>query len=48
VALEREDALPRTEIKRLISRSYELVVGKLPKKTQVELAKPVKKTRPNQ
>jgi predicted DNA-binding protein (MmcQ/YjbR family) len=37
VALEREDALPRTEIKRLISRSYELVVAKLPKKKQLEL-----------
>src|ERR1700688_3688402 len=35
VAVEREDALPRTEIKRLISRSYELVVAKLPKKRQV-------------
>jgi predicted DNA-binding protein (MmcQ/YjbR family) len=43
VALEREDALPRTEIKGLISRSYELVVAKLPKKKQAELAKPVKK-----
>ena len=39
VALEREDALPRTEIKRLISRSYELVVAKLPKKKQVELSR---------
>ena len=42
VALEREDALPRTEIKRLISRSYELVVAKLPKKKQAEVAKAVK------
>ena len=39
VALEREDALPRTEVKRLISRSYELVVAKMPKKKQAELAK---------
>jgi predicted DNA-binding protein (MmcQ/YjbR family) len=39
VALEREDALPRTEIKALISRSYELVVAKMPKKKQAELAK---------
>ena len=38
VALEREDALPRAEIKRLISRSYELVVAKLPKKLQANLA----------
>ena len=47
VALEREDALPRTEIKRLISRSYELVVAKMPKNRQVELAKPVKKAKPS-
>jgi predicted DNA-binding protein (MmcQ/YjbR family) len=39
VALEREDALPRTEIKRLIRQSYDLVIAKLPKKTQAELAK---------
>jgi len=45
VALEREDALPRAEIRRLVSRSYELVVAKLPKKTQEALARPVKKTR---
>jgi len=43
VALETEDALPRAEIKRLISRSYELVVAKMPKKKQAELAKPAKK-----
>jgi len=42
VALQHEDALPRTEIKRLISRSYELVVAKLPKKKQAEVAKAVK------
>jgi predicted DNA-binding protein (MmcQ/YjbR family) len=45
VALEREDALPRAEIRRLISRSYELVMARLPKKTQETLAKPVKKAR---
>ena len=39
VALEREDALPRTEIKRLISRSYELVVAKMPRKKKAELSK---------
>ena len=43
VALEREDALPRVEIKRLIGRSYDLVLAKLPKKKQAELAKPAKK-----
>jgi len=42
VALEREDALPRAEIKRLIGQSYGLVFAKLPKKKQAELAKPVK------
>jgi len=47
VALETEDALPRAEIKHLISRSYELVVAKMPKKKQAELAKPVKKSRPS-
>jgi predicted DNA-binding protein (MmcQ/YjbR family) len=43
VALEREDALPRAEIQRLISRSYELVIAKMPKKKQLELAKSAKK-----
>ncbi len=47
VALEREEALPRAEIKRLIRQSYDLVIAKLAKKTQAELAKPVKKTRLN-
>ena len=42
VALEREDALARTEIKRLLSRSYELVFARLPKKKQAELMKPPK------
>jgi predicted DNA-binding protein (MmcQ/YjbR family) len=45
VALEREDALPRAEIRRLVSRSYGLVMAELPKKTQETLAKTVKKTR---
>jgi predicted DNA-binding protein (MmcQ/YjbR family) len=39
VALEREDALPRTEIKRRIRDSYDLVIAKLPKKKQAELAR---------
>src|ERR1700736_2439845 len=42
VALEREDALPRAEIKRLIKQAYELVCAKLPKKKQAELMKPAK------
>ena len=37
VALESADALPVQEIKRLLRESYELVVAKLPKKTQAEL-----------
>jgi predicted DNA-binding protein (MmcQ/YjbR family) len=43
VALETEEALPRTEIKRLLIQAYQLVFARLPKKTQAELAKPVKK-----
>jgi predicted DNA-binding protein (MmcQ/YjbR family) len=39
VALESQDALPRAEIKQRLSRSYELVFAKLPKKTQAELVK---------
>jgi predicted DNA-binding protein (MmcQ/YjbR family) len=50
VALEEIDALPRAEIKRLLSKSYELVFDKLTKKAQADLqAKPaaVKKTKKN-
>ena len=42
VALESYDALPRAEIKRLLRQSYDLVLAKLPKKTQAELARPPK------
>ena len=38
VALESIDALPRAEVKRLLSKSYELVMAKLPRKAQAELA----------
>ena len=38
VALETGDAIQRAELKRLLTRSYELVVAKLPKKTQAALA----------
>ena len=38
VALEREDALPRAEIKRLIRQAYELVIAKMTKKKQAQLA----------
>jgi predicted DNA-binding protein (MmcQ/YjbR family) len=37
VALETEDALSVTEIQRLIRNSYNLVLGKLPKKTRATL-----------
>ena len=37
VAVESEDALPAAEIKRLIGESYELVLGKLPKKKQAAI-----------
>ncbi len=37
VALEDEDALPSAEIKRLIKKSYELVLEKLPKKARAAL-----------
>lgn len=43
VALESEDALPRTEIKRLIIQAYQLVFATLPKKMQAELSRPAKK-----
>lgn len=39
IALEREDALPAAEIKRLLKNSYELVFAKLTKKARVELEK---------
>jgi predicted DNA-binding protein (MmcQ/YjbR family) len=42
VALETWDALPRAEIRRLVSLSYQLVFAKLTKKAQTELRKPVK------
>ena len=37
VALESQDALPAAEIKKLLRKSYELVLAKLPKKTQAAL-----------
>jgi predicted DNA-binding protein (MmcQ/YjbR family) len=38
VALEHEGALPRAEIKRMLKQAYELVMAKLPRKTQAALA----------
>src|SRR4030081_744737 len=37
VALETEDALPPAEIKRLLRRARDIVIAKLPKKTQAAL-----------
>ena len=39
VALESEEALPASEVKRLLRSAYELVFAKLPKRTQQELQK---------
>jgi predicted DNA-binding protein (MmcQ/YjbR family) len=39
VALETADALPASELKRLLRRSYEMVVEKLPKKSRDKLGK---------
>jgi len=38
IALEREDALPKAEIKRLLRKSYDLVFAKLTKKSRTALA----------
>jgi predicted DNA-binding protein (MmcQ/YjbR family) len=38
VALETRAALPREEVRRLLRKSYELVLAKLPKKTRAALA----------
>jgi len=37
IAVEREDALPVAEIKRLVRKSYDLVREKLPRRAQDEL-----------
>jgi predicted DNA-binding protein (MmcQ/YjbR family) len=42
VALENEDAVPRTELKMRLRSAYDLVFSKLPKKAQEALGKPVK------
>jgi predicted DNA-binding protein (MmcQ/YjbR family) len=40
VALERWDAIRRNEMEELIRESYDLVLAKLPKRTQVQLTAP--------
>jgi predicted DNA-binding protein (MmcQ/YjbR family) len=42
VGLQNEDALTAAELKPLLKRAYELVLAKLPKKTQAELREPSK------
>ena len=42
VCLERLDALPAAELKKRLAEAWELVVGKLPKKTREGLAQAAK------
>lgn len=46
VALEDREAIPATELRELLREAYDLVVARLPKKTQSDLAtkSPAKKT----
>ena len=37
ISIESEDALAREEVERLLRKSYELVVAKLPKRTQAQI-----------
>ena len=37
VAVEREDTLPRAELKRFVRKAYDLIFTRLPKKTQAAL-----------
>jgi predicted DNA-binding protein (MmcQ/YjbR family) len=46
IAIENERALPRTEVLRLVSKSYEMVFANLSKKLQVELAAGKKRRAP--
>src|SRR5258707_6251758 len=47
VALESREAIPATELRDLLREAYDLVVARLPKKTQAELAKgPKPKSKP--
>jgi predicted DNA-binding protein (MmcQ/YjbR family) len=43
IAIENERALPRVEVLRLVSKSYEMVFAKLTRKLQAELAAGKKK-----
>lgn len=49
VSLERLDALPREELKRLVRDSYQMVFARLPKSVQAQLGsrkkKPVRRSR---
>jgi predicted DNA-binding protein (MmcQ/YjbR family) len=45
VALETHDAIPPAELKQRLTRSYQLVFAKLPKRTQAELTAPAESKR---
>ena len=43
VALESREAIPAAELRELLREAYDLVVAKLPKKTQANLSAPTKR-----
>lgn len=43
VALESREAIPAAELRELLREAYDLVVAKLPKKTQANLSAPAKR-----
>lgn len=45
ISLESEEAMERAEIERLLRKSYELVVAKLPRKAQEKIAKDENKSK---
>ena len=45
VALERFDALPERELKRLLSNAYQLILERLPRKSRAALEAPTTKTK---
>jgi predicted DNA-binding protein (MmcQ/YjbR family) len=45
IALETFDALPATELERLLKRAYDLIFARLPRKKQTELANARRKPR---
>ena len=45
VQIQEFDGVPRAEVKRLLTKSYEIIKAKLPKRLQADLAKPPKPTK---